>query len=87
MNRNKSLVFAAGAALAMLCGGAMANEEMMMEKWKKLDANSDGKVTMAEHRTHADAKFKKADGNSDSSLTQEEWMTAMKAMKEKKDGM
>lgn len=69
-----------GAALAVLCGGASADDTAIAANWKRLDANGDGKVTMAENRANADQAFKKVDANGDGSVSQDEYFAAMKAM-------
>lgn len=79
---NKHSIFAAGAALALLCGAALAEDQTAKENWKSLDANGDGKVTMTENRANADQAFKKVDADGDGSVSQAEYMAAMKNMAE-----
>lgn len=74
---SRYLVVAAGASLAILCGGAYADEQAIKENWKKLDANADGRLTMAENRALADDAFKKVDVDKDGTVTQDEFKTAI----------
>lgn len=57
-----------------------ANDSVVTENWKSLDANGDGKVTTAENRSNADKVFKKVDANGDGTVTREEYEAAMKNM-------
>ncbi|MGQ0620175.1 MAG: RNA polymerase subunit sigma-70 [Panacagrimonas sp.] len=79
---SKHSVLAAGAALALVCGVAVAEDQTMKENWKSLDANGDGKVTMTENRANADQAFKKVDADGDGTVSQTEYMAAMKDMEQ-----
>lgn len=78
-------LIAACAALTLACflffgSSAFASEQAIADNWKQLDANGDGKVTVAENRANADQAFKKVDTNSDGTVSQDEYVAAMKAL-------
>lgn len=85
MKKFLAFVLAAG-----LCGSAIAADEKKAtpeEQFKKLDANSDGKVSLEEYKgkrtgdkaTKAEETFKKRDKNNDGSLSLEEFAPKKKA--------
>lgn len=75
----KYRLYAAAAALALICGGVLANDQVIAANWKQLDGNGDGKVTMAENRANADQAFKKVDADGDGTVSHAEYIAAMKA--------
>jgi len=68
------LVLSAGSALAQGAPGA------------RMDANSDGKVTLAEFKTARVAMMMRADANRDSKLSKAELETGMAAMRQGAEG-
>lgn len=83
MKQNK--LFAAGAGFALtvlaLSGSAVvaADDPVVSDNWKQLDANGDGRVTAAENRANADAAFKKVDSNGDGTVSRDEYFAAMQS--------
>jgi hypothetical protein len=79
-------ILCAAAVLAIAATPALANEEHMEAKvdhyFAKMDTNSDGSVSKAEHDAFGTEMFNKADANTDGSLTKEELTAAKKAEKE-----
>lgn len=76
------LILAAGATSVQAQDKPAGGKKTPEENFKKLDANSDGSLTMAEFKagpkapkdaTKAEQKFKKRDQNGDGSVTLEEW--------------
>lgn len=81
-----SLSMFAGLAFA---GVAFANPNEGDDKFRKMDADNDGRVTAAEHAAAAQDMFAMMDANRDGAVTMEE-MKAHKGMKKDrahKDGM
>ena len=62
-------------------GGMMAMGKMGGDWFARLDANKDGKVTLAEASAQALAHFDKADTNKDGTLTPEERKAAWETMR------
>ena len=62
-------------------GGMMGMGKMGGDWFARIDADKDGKVTLAEASAHALARFDKADANKDGTLTPEERKAAWEAMR------
>jgi Ca2+-binding EF-hand superfamily protein len=78
------------ALVVGLCGvPVLAAEETPEDVYKKLDANSDGKVSLEEYtagkegkkKENAEKQFKKLDANSDGALSLEEFKAGQKKPK------
>jgi len=84
----KTLSFVMGLALAIgICGVSYAADEKTPEDvFKKMDKDSDGKISLAEFKgkregdkaTKAEGQFKKLDTNNDGSLSLEEFKARKK---------
>lgn len=65
-------------------GAAFANHHEGDDKFRKMDANNDGRVTAAEHAAAAQKMFAMMDADRDGAVTMEEMKMHMNM---KKDGM
>lgn len=76
----------AGLAFA---GAALANPGDYGDKFRKMDANNDGRITAAEHAAAAQEMFRKLDANGDGAVTMEEMKRSDDMHKDgmRKDGM
>lgn len=87
MTRKIWIVGAVVAATAIGATAAVADQGRkhggMEQRFEKLDADSDGKITRAEMDAHAKARFEEADTNKDGSISPEE-MTAQIEQRHKK---
>ena len=78
MNFAKSII--AAAAMAFVCGGALAADDKAARKgFNDMDKNADGKLTRAEAAGNKDllAKWKDADTNGDGTLSRVEYLKVM----------
>jgi hypothetical protein len=65
------------AVLLLAASLAQAEDATTAANFKSLDANGDGKVTMAENRQQADSAFKQVDRNGDGTVSRDEYGRAM----------
>ena len=80
----RSLTAAALLSTVAWSGAVWAGDASGAEKFRKMDTNSDGRLSSAEHDAGARMMFKKMDANSDGSVTAAEMEASHKMMK---DGM
>lgn len=59
------------------------HSKMLDHKMKRIDANEDGKVSLAEYLGHAEQRFKRMDLDQDGAITGEEMREASHAMRKK----
>lgn len=69
----------AAAAMALVCGAAVAADDKDSKGFNDMDKNADGRLTRAEAAGNKDllAKWKQADGNNDGVLSRVEYLKVM----------
>lgn len=85
-----SVLVATTISIAALAEEAKGGKGQKVDRFKKADADGDGKLSLVEFKTFAkndaEAKFAAADADKDGFLTKEELKAAHKAHKPVKDG-
>lgn len=81
----RSLMCISLAAATVFAGAAFAKDGE--EKFRKMDTDSDGRITASEHAAHAQHMFTMIDTNRDGAITMQEMEAHREMKKDRKHGM